>query len=450
MRKQSFLTMEVIAIIIVTLVSVAIIPFSLKAGVWEVTADAGDWIVQVDSLKTIAAGDTIMFVTDGGTYVSPTDITLPAVPLVFMAKSGLSEKPLIKTGYGQSRIFKVTAPVTVTGLRFEGDGIYKHPDSTADATPYLFRFDDQGNDFGTVVFDDCEFSRVRLRAMTSYENTWMDTLIINNCIFGEIGETGWRYNAEDTVMGVVKITNNTFYKCGGNAIYIRSAELLEFSHNTVFFADPSISGRSGAGVRARCQQNVIRDNIFVKQASYAVQVSGTSPTVEYNLFWDCGTTIESPDDTTLTFPIFNFEADPMFADTSAANLDLALDPNSPAVGVASDGTNLGDPRWGITTSVDANSIAPISYHLSQNYPNPFNPETVISYAIEKNGLVQLSIFNLLGQKIATLVDQNQNTGRYTVRWNGRDDRGYHVASGVYFYQIQAGEFVKVKKMIMMK
>jgi len=95
-------------------------------------------------------------------------------------------------------------------------------------------------------------------------------------------------------------------------------------------------------------------------------------------------------------------------------------------------------------------IAPTTFALSQNYPNPFNPETEIHFQIPKDSQVKLVIYNLLGQKIRTLVDEQKQTGNHTIKWHGRDDFGSSVASGVYLYALEAGEFFEVKKMVLMQ
>ena len=93
---------------------------------------------------------------------------------------------------------------------------------------------------------------------------------------------------------------------------------------------------------------------------------------------------------------------------------------------------------------------PAEFSLSTNYPNPFNPETRISYFIPKASRVRLEIFNILGQKIRTLVDEDQPVGRKEVTWDGRDDEREQVVSGVYLYRLQAGDLSESKKMVLMK
>jgi len=90
------------------------------------------------------------------------------------------------------------------------------------------------------------------------------------------------------------------------------------------------------------------------------------------------------------------------------------------------------------------------FALSQNYPNPFNPETEIRFQLPEDVHVTLSIFNLLGQKVRTIIDKQMTTGYHTIKWDGRNDFGNSVASGVYLYVIQAGKFCEVKKMVLMQ
>jgi hypothetical protein len=90
------------------------------------------------------------------------------------------------------------------------------------------------------------------------------------------------------------------------------------------------------------------------------------------------------------------------------------------------------------------------YMLHQNYPNPFNASTEICYGIPKAGQVVLSIYNSLGQKVRTLVDSEQRAGEYGIIWDGRDNLGQDVASGLYFCRLRAGKFTKTIKMTLVK
>jgi molybdopterin-binding protein len=93
---------------------------------------------------------------------------------------------------------------------------------------------------------------------------------------------------------------------------------------------------------------------------------------------------------------------------------------------------------------------PKTYMLSQNSPNPFNPTTKISFALPATGNVRLSVFNVLGQQVKELVNGAMDAGVHEVIWDGKDNNGTTVASGIYFYKINANNFVDTKKMVLLK
>ena len=93
---------------------------------------------------------------------------------------------------------------------------------------------------------------------------------------------------------------------------------------------------------------------------------------------------------------------------------------------------------------------PTTFDLAQNYPNPFNPATTIKYQVPSPVNVEVTVFNILGEKITTLVNEVQAAGFYTLEWNGRDSRNLAVPTGLYFYTMRAGDFSSVKKMMLMK
>jgi hypothetical protein len=102
------------------------------------------------------------------------------------------------------------------------------------------------------------------------------------------------------------------------------------------------------------------------------------------------------------------------------------------------------------TSVSGNQNIVYQYKLEQNYPNPFNPSTVITYSLSRPGNVRVTIYDMLGREVTTLVNQAQNSGIYRVTWSGKNSSGESVSSGIYFYSINSGSFVSTKKMILLK
>jgi hypothetical protein len=94
---------------------------------------------------------------------------------------------------------------------------------------------------------------------------------------------------------------------------------------------------------------------------------------------------------------------------------------------------------GMVVSFEVELVVPVlAVALYQNHPNPFNPSTVITYALPEGGRVVLELFDITGRRIRTLVDDTRVMGRHREEWDGRDDRGRQVASGVYIYRLQAG------------
>jgi len=93
---------------------------------------------------------------------------------------------------------------------------------------------------------------------------------------------------------------------------------------------------------------------------------------------------------------------------------------------------------------------PETFALQQNYPNPFNPTTTISYQLPKAENVRITIFDLAGRRVRDLINETKAPGSYTAQWDGKNQLGGQVASGLYIYQIQAGQFTQSRKMLFMK
>jgi hypothetical protein len=106
-----------------------------------------------------------------------------------------------------------------------------------------------------------------------------------------------------------------------------------------------------------------------------------------------------------------------------------------------------DPTLDVKTPT-ANSI--YSFHLAQNYPNPFNPTTTINYELSKWQQVSLSIFNINGQLVRTLVNAQQGPGNYSIIWDGLNENGHHVSSGIYFYKLSTEKETLTKRMLLLK
>ncbi|HOI28334.1 MAG TPA: FlgD immunoglobulin-like domain containing protein [Melioribacteraceae bacterium] len=145
--------------------------------------------------------------------------------------------------------------------------------------------------------------------------------------------------------------------------------------------------------------------------------------------------------------------------TDTLNCTYAI--QSPAFTGGQNGFPVGDLNWFPTqkadwenaggTSVKQLEGMPTEFTLEQNYPNPFNPTTNIRYSLPKAASVTLIIYNTLGQKVAILIDgQDQSAGNYNFTWNGKDMSGNNLSSGIYFYQLKTSDFSVTKKMMLLK
>jgi len=103
-----------------------------------------------------------------------------------------------------------------------------------------------------------------------------------------------------------------------------------------------------------------------------------------------------------------------------------------------------------STGVTASDAPAVPIELQQNYPNPFNPTTTVAYSVPERCNVALKIYDVSGKCVARLVDKEQEKGSYTVAWNGKDETGNSMASGIYLYRLSAGNQTIAKKMVLLR
>jgi predicted CXXCH cytochrome family protein len=104
----------------------------------------------------------------------------------------------------------------------------------------------------------------------------------------------------------------------------------------------------------------------------------------------------------------------------------------------------------ITSVREEEGAVPKEFALFQNYPNPFNPNTQIKFSVAQRTRVELLVYNILGQKVKTILDEEMEPGSYVATWNGKDEKGYDVSSGIYFYKLNTKEFTQTKKMLLVR
>ncbi len=120
------------------------------------------------------------------------------------------------------------------------------------------------------------------------------------------------------------------------------------------------------------------------------------------------------------------------------------------VGSVSNYSSTGTFKTGNITDVEERQVLPTAFELSQNYPNPFNPTTKIAYTLPQTSFVSIKIYDMLGREVKSLINNEMLAGNHNVDWNGENNSGFKVSSGTYIYRITAGNFVAVKKMILIK
>ncbi|MFL3027741.1 MAG: right-handed parallel beta-helix repeat-containing protein, partial [Candidatus Neomarinimicrobiota bacterium] len=142
--------------------------------------------------------------------------------------------------------------------------------------------------------------------------------------------------------------------------------------------------------------------------------------------------------------------DPLFCDPDSGDYSLAE--NSPCVGAGEGGSNMGAYEIGCDPIILSTSseLLPVTYTLHQNYPNPFNPVTRLRYDLAENSLVNITIYDMVGRQVKTLINQTQDAGYRSIVWDATNDYGKPVSAGIYLYQIQAGKYISTKKMVLLK
>jgi hypothetical protein len=165
--------------------------------------------------------------------------------------------------------------------------------------------------------------------------------------------------------------------------------------------------------------NLDDDPLFVGTGDHPFMLQDLSPCVNAGI----------PDTTGMNLPEFDLAGNPR---VYGGRIDMGAYENQNVI---------------VSTDED---LIPLITRLNQNYPNPFNPTTTINYSLKENSKVSLNIYNIKGQKVKQLVNEMLESGNHTVIWNGKDNYGKFVSSGIYFYKLKTGNYEKVKKMILLR
>ncbi len=279
-------------------------------------------------------------------------------------------------------------------------------------------------------------------------NTITGPITVNNG-----GSSGWGARDEMTLLnkaGVIRIANWTATTVPANAsIIVHNPGNDSAVCRNVFFTF-AVSQIADQNVAANLIENtatyLFRDIIPVELTAFTARAYGNS----VGLLWNTASELNNSG--------FEIQRKSANGDWNSigfvAGFGTTTEPK--AYSFTDNNVNVGnhsyrlkqidfDGTYAYSQIVNVDVTAPLQFSLEQNYPNPFNPSTLIKYSVAKDGFVNVSIFNLLGEKVATLVNNNMKAGSYEINFNASS-----LSSGVYFYSIEAGDFKAVRKMMLMK
>lgn len=430
---------------------------------------AGTWkkIFFSDSVKTGCILNHCI-VKDGGwdnlgniyIFTNDSNVTISNCEIYNGGSHGIYVQSYLRTSAGDN-IVKQCEPKIINNLIHDnhGDGIYVYTyykntssgsanNNTSIGSPPIFNnriYNNKLNGIKCFTYaNGCSWSTRRDANPTIQSNP----LIRNNTIYNNYsnGIESVR-KTEEYFKGVVvieaspRIEQNTIYNNEANGIKTTSAYPL-ISSNII-----CKSGEYGLKTNTPDSITKVRYNDFWQNASADfsgiegglgvnsnVNLIGDSCDIMCNIFFDPGFVNESN---------YNFHLSYTSKCIDAGDITLPWDEDGSYPDIGAWPYNNGNI---INASIDK-EIQRV-YELLQNYPNPFNPTTTIHYALPQACEVTLKIFNILGKEVITLKDENQPAGYYQTIWHGRDQSGAPVTSGIYFYQLRAGNFVETRKMIL--
>jgi len=320
---------------------------------------------------------------------------------------------------------------------------------------------------------------------------------IENChIYGNsAGLTGGGFRAYDASVDVRDCTiNDNHAGTYGGGVFINENSDVSLSYTSIYGNYASVDGGGieinstsvitnctiydneapGCGSQINCWSGgatVVNSIIGGNTTNGSVFFNTSAVTFDYCDFYNSeGPNFDGPlipptlgviDDTNANGDpcdeFMNILLDPLFVDPANDDFHILVDspcidagdPNSPP---DPDGSivDIGRFYYEIPQGIEDIAIVQTDDYLKQNFPNPFNPTTTISYQLPENCKVELAIYNIKGQKVKQLVSDQLSVGQHSVVWNGKDNNGKSVSSGIYFYKLKSGSFEKTKKMILMK
>ncbi len=293
--------------------------------------------------------------------------------------------------------------------------------------------------------------------------------IFNNCMI-----------TDNTDIGIYMNNSNAIFI---NTIIVNNLSGLRCNSSNLLIINTNIISNNGYGIKCLDDSNpIVLNSILWNNSPEEIYFSSydapNSITMSYSDIQGGEDEIVTNNNGTVNWLEGNIDENPLFL--GAGEHPYTLSEDSPCIDAGiPDTTGLNLPPWDVIGNLriwdgDGNGSAIIDMgayeygappyvdiddnvivqtpevFLHQNFPNPFNPETTINYQLTQNNEVELIIYNIRGQKVKTLVHEVLPAGEYSAIWDGKDSNGNRVGSGIYFYKLKAGDFQKVKKMILLK
>ncbi len=429
---------------------------------WEIPGPKPPDIVYVqagpDSLKialeNVNDNAIIELITGGGIYENSSVLIIDK-KVTIRAATGLVSQPVIRNTESDSPDRLLIQLNEGTNLRLIGLELDGMAGTATPARKLIATQTEMMTKKYTLHIDSCFFHDVEGSILYGHQGSVADTIYVTNSKFYRADSFGIKLADEAVGSGKFNvdqmiIENCTFWKTGLEAIFIYGGDEIPFTPSPVVVIDHVTVDECGnpdaAIINAwECDFTTIKNSIFSNSSGQeSIRLYGLTASVSYCDTFQVGTVSVSR---SAKIGAGMLSVDPLYSNREDGNFALAV--NSPAIGKADDGKAMGDLGWAPVTNINYDTVrhtVPTVYaSLDQNYPNPFNPSTVISWQLAISSHVELSVYNLLGKKVATLVSGRMNPGSYTITFNGKN-----LTSGVYYYQLAAGEYREVKKMILVK
>lgn len=401
------------------------------------------------AIKAAASGD-VLVLQNGGLYTESADLAYVINKrITIKAEDGAKSRPVLKmlsapTGaISRPDMFYMMHEGAISLHFLDLDGF--EPDTTTHRSlDGFFEIDTTANSLiPAIKMYDCLLHNTVDNLLDGNGDAFLgkkikvDTLIAENTFFYHTTGFGFK---------TVALTYVKFENCTGWDVANRFFRMLdtdpEIFVNHCTFYSIGLEGERILEFRNKNSTAVVKNCIFVNghPDNNVVRIDGVNGS-----FSNCA--MKNVGKLNVKVPISDtLMTDPKFKDPDNGDFTLAAD--SPVLGKADDGKALGDLRWDPSNAsavTDRDRHMPVDFELSQNFPNPFNPATAIAFTLQHKGHVRLTVHNLLGQIVATLVDTELNQGMHVTNFDASG-----LDSGVYFYQLQSGPTQQFRKMMLIK